>query len=122
MTNTTNMLADITAQIISAEKFTYRNLWAPTNTPYDFTFHVDRKVFEVVLQRVRGLDDVDIAAFARSVDITTSLVVEMMGQATRTHHLSMNLLHAGAVCAVVVCMIRTLTTPNPPEYEMPRRY
>lgn len=74
------VLADITAEIIAAGKFTYLNLWTPTGTPYDFTFHVDRAVFDAILRYVRriDIDDVGLAALARSVDITTSLVMEMM--------------------------------------------
>jgi hypothetical protein len=112
------VLDDITAKIISEGNFTYRNLWTSTGRPYDYNFHVDRAVFDAVLRRVRSIDnDVDLAALARSVDITTSLVPEMMEQAKRAHF-SMSLLHAGAVFAIVVSMLRTLTTPNPSPEEL----
>jgi hypothetical protein len=112
------MLADVTAEIISTGNLTYRNLWTPTDAPYDFTFRVDRVVFETVLQYVRSIDnDADLVTLARSVDITTSLVPEILVQA-KTCHFSMDLLHAGAMVAIVVSMLRTLTTPNPPLDEL----
>jgi hypothetical protein len=111
------VLEGVTAEIISTGNFTYRNLWTPTGEPYDYRFHVDRAVFDAVLRRVRSIDnDADLVALARSVDITTSLVPQMMEQAQA--HFSMNLLHAGAVFAIVVSMLRTLTTPNPPLDEL----
>jgi hypothetical protein len=109
---------ELAADIISKAGFTYQNLWTPTGEPFDYTFHVDRAVFDAVLQRVRAINnDADLAALARTVDITTSLVPNMMEQA-KAYHFSMNLLHAGAVFAIVVSMLRILTTPNPSPEEL----
>jgi hypothetical protein len=112
------VLADVTHEIISKGNFTYRNFWTPTGEPYDFTFHVDHAVFAAALAYVRTIEnDDDLVALARSVDITTSLVLEMLDRA-KAAYLSMNMLEAGAMLGILVSMLRVLTTPNPSPEEL----